>query len=100
MSFWWLVRFMMANGGIHYIKTLGQAASRVLTKAGYDPRTMANQMGDSISGKFKEPVSMPYDDALKTLHLTAPYSKEELDKQFDKLFTLNDPVHGGSFFIA
>jgi hypothetical protein len=80
MNLWWLVRFMMANGGMHYLKTIGQAAGRVLRKAGYDPATMASAVQDNIQSKFVEPDPMSLEDATKTLNVDSPYGVEDVEK--------------------
>ena len=41
-----------------------------------------------------------YADSLKVLQVDEPYSKAAVEEQFDKLWQINDPLKGGSFYLA
>jgi import inner membrane translocase subunit TIM16 len=42
---------------------------------------------------------MPIDEAINILQVPATFTAEEVEQRFEKLFNLNDPAKGGSFFI-
>ena len=42
---------------------------------------------------------MPTDEALTILQIEKPYDAETVEARYDKLFTLNDPAKGGSFYL-
>ena len=82
-------------------KTVWQAAKNVLKKAGYDPKMMASAVKEKA---FEQPDTnvrkLTYEDSLKILSVDEPYSKAAVEQQFDKLWKINDPMGGGSFYIA
>lgn len=42
---------------------------------------------------------MPKEEALNILQLNSQFTKQEVEDRFNKLFNLNDPVKGGSYYI-
>lgn len=42
---------------------------------------------------------MPTSEALTILQIEQPYDAETVEARYDKLFTLNDPAKGGSFYL-
>lgn len=42
---------------------------------------------------------MPTEEALNILQLNSNFTQEQVEERFTKLFNLNDPVKGGSYYI-
>ena len=42
---------------------------------------------------------MPTEEALTILNIESPYDRETVEARYDKLFSLNDPAKGGSFYL-
>ena len=42
---------------------------------------------------------MPIEEAINILQVPDTFTAEEVESRFDKLFKINDPTKGGSFFI-
>ena len=42
---------------------------------------------------------MPTEEALTILQIETPYTREKVEERYEKLFSLNDPAKGGSFYL-
>mmetsp|Transcript_13230 Transcript_13230/g.24790 ORF Transcript_13230/g.24790 Transcript_13230/m.24790 type:complete len:144 (-) Transcript_13230:2620-3051(-) len=61
-------------------------------KQSFKQKLKETQAGASISG-------MPREEALQVLELEENFTREELNKRYDLMFTINDPAKGGSIYL-
>ena len=46
-----------------------------------------------------EAQKMTVHEAVQILHLPKDYTEQDVHTNFDRYFTANDPVHGGSIYL-
>ena len=54
----------------------------------------------AFDAKQAAPTELTYADSLKVLQVDEPYSKAAVEEKFDRLWQINDPIKGGSFYLA
>lgn len=64
-----------------------------------------NYKKESFKQSFKRTINsatlsqMSREEALKVFDIEEPFTEEELEARFEKLYTINDPIKGGSFYL-
>lgn len=95
---WWLnlIRQFAATYGVHYAKTLALAFKRALEKTGHSTTINFENLGNMSMRKAK---GMSIEEAREVLMVGRNASVEEVERNFKRLFDMNDPMNGGSFYL-
>ncbi|OMJ95614.1 hypothetical protein SteCoe_1045 [Stentor coeruleus] len=88
-----LIRALITMYGPSVVKTLIAAINKTLQQAGHNPMRDFQELVKPVV-----PKKMNSQEAKLILGATKG-TPEEINRQFDKLFKMNDPANGGSLYL-